>query len=422
MSTAYHPETDGQSEITIQTLEDMLRAYVIDIGNGRERHLSLIEFSYNNSYHASIKDASFEALYGRKCRSPVCWAEVGDAQLTGLELIHETTEKIITKNSSLSRSPKELRGLGPVAYKIELPHQVSDVHSTFHVSNLKKCLSDELLAIPLDELHIDNKLHFVEEPAKIMDREVKQLKQSHIPIIKVRWNSRRGPEFTRSVSIRCQGYIGDFVLGCHAKDMVALSALGCRDPIVEAALQAPPSPDYVPGPEEPEQAPPSPDYVPGPEHADDEIVAKDQPDAEDASPTAQSPDYEESFDYPADGRDDGDDEEGSSEDDEDDDMDIENRGQGNNARGAGAAGYGGAQNRVGNANPGQARQVKYYNCNGIGHIARNCTQPKRSQNSKYFKDNMLLMQAQENGVALDEEQLLFIAGGQDNAINEAMDE
>ncbi|GJY83721.1 putative reverse transcriptase domain-containing protein [Tanacetum coccineum] len=79
MSTAYHPETDGQSERTIQTLKDMLRARVIDFGNGWERHLSLIEFSYNNSYHASIKAAPFEALYGRKCRSPVCWAEVGDA-------------------------------------------------------------------------------------------------------------------------------------------------------------------------------------------------------------------------------------------------------------------------------------------------------------------------------------------------------
>ncbi|GJW52645.1 integrase, catalytic region, zinc finger, CCHC-type containing protein [Tanacetum coccineum] len=100
----------------------------------------------------------------------------------------------------------------------------------------------------------------------------------------------------------------------------------------------------------------------------------------------------------------------------------QNRGHGNNARGAGAAGYERAQNRVGNANPGQARQVKFYNCNGIGHIARNCTHPKRPQNSKYFKDKMLLMQAQENGVALDEKHLLFIAGGQDNAIDEDVDE
>ncbi|GJZ86319.1 putative reverse transcriptase domain-containing protein [Tanacetum coccineum] len=82
MSTAYHPETDGQSERTIQTLEDMLRACVIDFGNGWEGHLPLIEFSYNNSYHASIKAALFEALYGRKCRSPVCWAEVRECSLT----------------------------------------------------------------------------------------------------------------------------------------------------------------------------------------------------------------------------------------------------------------------------------------------------------------------------------------------------
>ncbi|GJY14603.1 hypothetical protein Tco_0385025 [Tanacetum coccineum] len=99
-----------------------------------------------------------------------------------------------------------------------------------------------------------------------------------------------------------------------------------------------------------------------------------------------------------------------------------NRGQGNNARGAGAAGYGGAQNRVGNANPGQARQIKCYNYNGIGHIARNYTQPKRPQNSEYFKDKMLLMQAQENGEALDKEQLLFIAGGQDTVVDEDVDE
>ncbi|GJS66893.1 reverse transcriptase domain-containing protein [Tanacetum coccineum] len=94
LSTAYHPQTDGQSERTIQTLEDMLRACVIDFGSGWDRHLPLVEFSYNNSYHTSIKVAPFEALYGRKCRSPVCWAEVGEAQLTGPEIIHETTEKI----------------------------------------------------------------------------------------------------------------------------------------------------------------------------------------------------------------------------------------------------------------------------------------------------------------------------------------
>nr|GEX39208.1 retrovirus-related Pol polyprotein from transposon TNT 1-94 [Tanacetum cinerariifolium] len=97
------------------------------------------------------------------------------------------------------------------------------------------------------------------------------------------------------------------------------------------------------------------------------------------------------------------------------------RGQGNNARGTGAAGYGGALNRVGNTNPGQSRQIKCYNCNGIGHIARNYTQPKLPQNLKYFKDNILLMQAQKNRMELDEEQLLFITSGQDN-VDDDVDE
>ncbi|GKB47194.1 putative reverse transcriptase domain-containing protein [Tanacetum coccineum] len=95
ISTAYNPHTDGQSERAIQTFKDMSRACIIDFGTGWDRHLLLIEFSYNNSYHSSIKAALFEALYGHKCRSPVCWIEVGDAQLNRSELIHETTEKIV---------------------------------------------------------------------------------------------------------------------------------------------------------------------------------------------------------------------------------------------------------------------------------------------------------------------------------------
>ncbi|GJV60608.1 putative reverse transcriptase domain-containing protein [Tanacetum coccineum] len=104
MSIAYHPQTDGQSERTIQTLEDMLRACVMDFGKGWDRRLPLIKFTYNNSYHTSIKAAPFEALYGRKCRSPICWAEVGDAQLTGPKIIHETTEKIIQIKHRLQAS------------------------------------------------------------------------------------------------------------------------------------------------------------------------------------------------------------------------------------------------------------------------------------------------------------------------------
>ncbi|GJZ08285.1 putative reverse transcriptase domain-containing protein [Tanacetum coccineum] len=222
MSTAYHPKTDGQSERTIQTLEDMLRACVIDFGKGWVKHLPLAEFSYNNSYHASIKAAPYEALYGRKCRSPVCWAEVGEAQLTGPELIQETTKKIVLikqriqaaqdrqkSYADLKRKPMEfevgdrvmlkvspwkgvvrfgkrgklnpryvgpfkvLAKVGKVAYRLELPQELSRVHHTFHVSNLKKCYADEPLAMPLGGIHVDDKLQFVEEPVEIVEWEIK---------------------------------------------------------------------------------------------------------------------------------------------------------------------------------------------------------------------------------------------------------
>ncbi|GKD06779.1 putative reverse transcriptase domain-containing protein, partial [Tanacetum coccineum] len=175
MSTAYHPQTDGQSERTIQTLEDMLRACVIDFGKSWEKHLPL----------------------------------VGDSQLTGLEIIHETLEKIVQIKSRIQaardrqksyadkrRKPLEFQVGDKVMLKVSPWKEMSRVHNTFHVLNMKKCLSDESFVIPLDEIHIDDKLHFVKEPIEIMDREVKRLKQSRIPIVKVRWNSRRGPEFT----------------------------------------------------------------------------------------------------------------------------------------------------------------------------------------------------------------------------------
>ncbi|GKC67762.1 putative reverse transcriptase domain-containing protein [Tanacetum coccineum] len=177
-------------------------------------HLPLAEFSYNNSYHSSIRCAPFEALYGRKCRSPVLWAEIGESSLIGPELVQETTDKVVLIKEKLKAKgvihfrkkgklapryvgPFEiLERIGPVAYRIRLPKELNEVHNTFHVSNLKKYLVDANLHVPLDEIKIEKTLHFIEEPVDIIDRKVKTLKHSKIPIIKVRWNSKRGPEFT----------------------------------------------------------------------------------------------------------------------------------------------------------------------------------------------------------------------------------
>ncbi|GJZ42487.1 putative reverse transcriptase domain-containing protein [Tanacetum coccineum] len=176
MSTAYHPQTDGQSERTIQTLEDMLRACAIDFGKGWVNHLPLVEFSYNNSYHASIKAAPFEALYGRKCRSPIKqrMQAARDRQKSYADLKRKPMEFQVGDKVMLKVSPwkgvvrfgkrgklnpryvgpfKVLEKVGEVAYKLELPEELSRVHNTFHVSNLKKCYADKPLVVPLDGLH-----------------------------------------------------------------------------------------------------------------------------------------------------------------------------------------------------------------------------------------------------------------------------
>ncbi|GJV67964.1 putative reverse transcriptase domain-containing protein [Tanacetum coccineum] len=169
ISTAYHPQTDGQSERTIQTLEDMLRACVIDFGGSWDTHQPLAEFSYNNSYHLSIRCAPFEALYERKCRSLVLWAEVGENRLIGPEMVQETTGKVVLIKERL----REAR---------DRQKSYTDIR--------QKPLEFEV------EIKVDKTLRFVEEPIEIMDHEVKKLKRSRIPIVKVRWNSKRGPEFT----------------------------------------------------------------------------------------------------------------------------------------------------------------------------------------------------------------------------------
>ncbi|GKD73655.1 putative reverse transcriptase domain-containing protein, partial [Tanacetum coccineum] len=217
MSTAYHPQMDGQSKRIIQMLEDMLRACAVP----------------------------YEALYRRKCRSPICWSEVGDSQLTGPKLIRETTRKIVQiKNRLMTARSRQKRyadrrtkllefefgemvllkvsswkgtmrfgkgrklspcyigpfrilaRVGPVAYTLELPEELKGIYSTFHVSNLKKCLAEGDIVVPMDEIQLDDKLHMIEELVEVVDRVVKRLKQSQIPIVKVCWNSQRGPEFT----------------------------------------------------------------------------------------------------------------------------------------------------------------------------------------------------------------------------------
>ncbi|GJX72394.1 putative reverse transcriptase domain-containing protein [Tanacetum coccineum] len=209
MTTAFHPQTDGQSERTIQTLEDMLRAYILDFGGSWYVHLSLVEFSYNNSYHSSVRCMPFEALYGRKCRSPIMWAEVREGQLIGPELVQETTKKISQIKDRLKaardrqksyadkrRKPLEfsvgdyvLLKVSPwkvlVAYRLRLPEELNVVHDTFHVSNFEKCLADPTLQVPMDEIQIDAKLNFMEEPVEILEREFTKLKQSRIAIVKV---------------------------------------------------------------------------------------------------------------------------------------------------------------------------------------------------------------------------------------------
>nr|GEV53855.1 hypothetical protein [Tanacetum cinerariifolium] len=173
----------------------MLRACVIDFGKGWVKHLSLVEFSYNNSYYASIKVAPYEALYGWKCRLPVCWDEVGEAQLTGWNFLKNFSRVHHTFHVS---NLKKCYADKPLAMLLEGVHidDTLQVHHTFHVSNLKKCYADEPLAMLLEGVHIDDTLQFVEVPVKIMEREIKQLKRSRIPLVKVCWNSRMGPEFT----------------------------------------------------------------------------------------------------------------------------------------------------------------------------------------------------------------------------------
>ncbi|KAI3740310.1 hypothetical protein L2E82_30738 [Cichorium intybus] len=223
MSTAYHPQTDGQSERTIQTLEDMLRACVIDFGGSWEDHLPLVEFAYNNSYHSSIQMAPYEALCGAPCRTPTCWTELGekavaqnrqkqyaDRRLKPIEF--QVGDMVMLKVSpwkGLIRFGKKgkmsprfigpfrvLQRVGAVAYRLELPEELRGIHNVFHVSHLRKTLFNESQRVPLPKIEIDKKLRYPEQPEKILDRKVRQLRNKKINMVKVQWRYQKGSDVT----------------------------------------------------------------------------------------------------------------------------------------------------------------------------------------------------------------------------------
>nr|GEV48212.1 reverse transcriptase domain-containing protein [Tanacetum cinerariifolium] len=179
MIMAYHPQMDRQSERTIQTFEDMLRACVINFGGSWDVHLPLAEFSYNNSYHSSIQCAPFKALYERKCRSPILWAKIRESRLIGPELVQETNDKVVLIKKKL---------------KAVRDRQKSYADNRRKLLEFEKYLADANLHMHLEEIKVDKTPRFVEEPVEIIDRKVKSLKRSRILIVKVHWNLKRGRE------------------------------------------------------------------------------------------------------------------------------------------------------------------------------------------------------------------------------------
>ncbi|GKE74261.1 putative reverse transcriptase domain-containing protein, partial [Tanacetum coccineum] len=211
MSTAFHPQTDGQNEWTIQTLEDMLRACAIDFGGNWDDHLPLVEFAYNNSYHSSIKMPPYEMLYGRKCRTPIeaaqdRWKSYADNRRRPIEfnvgdfvmLKVSPWKGVIRFKNKRKLSPrvigsfKILKRVGEVAYVLELPEEMRGIHNTFHVSYFRKCLADESSVITLDDVEIDPEITTREEPVAILGRKSRQLCNKEIPLVKVQWKHRKG--------------------------------------------------------------------------------------------------------------------------------------------------------------------------------------------------------------------------------------
>ena len=249
-STTYHPQTDGQSERTIQTLEDMLRTCILDFGGSWGQYMALVEFAYNNSYHSSIQMAPYEALYGRKCRSPIFWDEVGERRVldpVAVPWIEDAYEKVkvirqrlqtaqsrqkssadnrrkdlefevgdkvflkVTPLRSLTAGKgkklhpryvgpfKILQRVGNVAYRLELPTSLSRVHDVFHVSMLKKYHPDPTHILKPEEIDIDESLTYEKRPVQILDRKVKEVRTKQIPLVKVLWRNHEVEEATCEV-------------------------------------------------------------------------------------------------------------------------------------------------------------------------------------------------------------------------------
>ncbi|GJY85641.1 putative reverse transcriptase domain-containing protein [Tanacetum coccineum] len=238
-STTYHPKTDRQSERTIQTLKDMLRTCVIDFGKGWERHLPLVEFSYNNRpeiIHETTKKIvqirqrlqaarDRQRSYANVRREPLEF-QVGDRAMLKVS----PRKGVIRFGKGGNLNPwyigpfKILKRVGPVAYTLELLEELSNVHNTFHISNLKKCLSDESLVILMKELRIDDKLNFMKEPIEIMDQKVKQLRQSRIPIIKhVYLRIMSTPDYTHPIIIPSDYDVEDAFSSTHSPDYIPAS-------------------------------------------------------------------------------------------------------------------------------------------------------------------------------------------------------
>ena len=241
LSSAYHPQTDGQTERTIQTLEDLLRACIIEQQGSWMDCLPLIEFTYNNSYQASIGMAPFEALYGRKCKTPICWYDDGEAVLLGPEMLQQINEqvKLIREKIKASQdrqksyydrrrkpldfqegehvflkvspvtgvgralkarklTPKYLgpyqilKKIGPVAYHIALPPSLSNLHPVFHVSQLRRYNPDPSHILAVDEVQVKDNLTYKAQPQKITDRRMKSLRGKEIALVKVQWGTDEG--------------------------------------------------------------------------------------------------------------------------------------------------------------------------------------------------------------------------------------